>query len=86
MPTQLDWRASFSEHSGGFDGHKATAFDTQTVTVQYFQGDSSMAAHLVPGSPYVTFEYKSATPLLTTLNGGIKSFNGKAMSGSNTGM
>ncbi|CZR44134.1 uncharacterized protein FPRO_13919 [Fusarium proliferatum ET1] len=84
VPTQLDWRASFSEHSGGFDGHKATAFDTQTVTVQYFQGDSSMAAHLVPGSPYVTFEYKSATPLLTTLNGGIKSFNGKAMSGSNT--
>ncbi|KLO90617.1 Uncharacterized protein LW93_11038 [Fusarium fujikuroi] len=50
----------------------------------YFQGESSMAAHLVPGSPYMTFEYKSATPLLTALNGGIKSFNGKALSGSNT--
>ncbi|KAF5562470.1 glycoside hydrolase family 81 [Fusarium phyllophilum] len=84
VPTQLDWRASFSEHGGGFDGHKATAFDTQTVTVRYFQGNSSMTAHLVPGSPYMTFQYKSATPLLTTLNGGIESLNGKALSGGNT--
>ncbi|KAF5552869.1 glycoside hydrolase family 81 [Fusarium mexicanum] len=82
--TQLDWRASFTEHSGGFDGHKATAFDTQTVTVQYFQGNSSMTAYLVPGSPYMTFEYKSATPLLTALNGGIKSLNGKVLVGGHT--
>jgi endo-1,3(4)-beta-glucanase len=85
VPTQLDWRASFSGHSGEFDGHKATAFDTQSVTIQYFQGNSSMKAYLVPGSPYMTFQYKSATPLLTTLNGGIKSLNGKALSGGNTG-
>ncbi|KAF4960357.1 hypothetical protein FGADI_1004 [Fusarium gaditjirri] len=82
--TQRDWRASFSEHSGDFEGHKATAFDTQTVTVKYFQGNSSMTAYLVPGSPYMSFKYKSATPLLTTLNGGIKSFNGKALSDGGT--
>nr|RBQ89678.1 hypothetical protein FVER53263_13657 [Fusarium verticillioides] len=84
VPTQLDWRASFSEHSGEFDGHKARAFDTQTVTIQYFQGNSSMKAYLVPGSPYMTFQYKSATPRLTTLNGGIKSLNSIALSGGNT--
>ncbi|KAH7240148.1 glycosyl hydrolase family 81-domain-containing protein [Fusarium redolens] len=75
VPTQRDWRASFSEHSGTFDSHKAIAFDTQTMAVQYFQDDSSMTAHLVPGSPYMTFE----------LNGGIKSFNGKALSVSDQG-
>ncbi|KAL9561914.1 hypothetical protein ACKAV7_013837 [Fusarium commune] len=84
VPTQRDWRAPFSEYSGDFDGHKTTAFDTQTVTVQYFQNDSSMTAYLVLGSPYMTFECKSATPLLTTLNGGIKSFNGRALSGGDT--
>ncbi|KAF5669328.1 glycoside hydrolase family 81 [Fusarium circinatum] len=82
--TQLDWRASFTEHSGGFYGHKATAFDTQTVTVQYFQGNSSMTAYLVPGSPYITLEYKSATPLLTALNGGIKLLNGKTLGSGGT--
>ncbi|KAK4235357.1 glycosyl hydrolase family 81-domain-containing protein [Achaetomium macrosporum] len=79
QPTQNDWRASFSEHSGTFANHKATAFDTQSVTVQYFQGSSSMTAYLVPGSPYMTFAYNAATPLLTSMNGGIKSFNGQAL-------
>ncbi|TRX92714.1 hypothetical protein FHL15_006388 [Xylaria flabelliformis] len=80
QPTQMDWRASFSEHQGSFSNHKATAFDTQSVTVQYFQGSSTLTAYLVPGSPYMTFEYKGATPLLTSINGGIKSFNGNALS------
>ncbi|KAH8161252.1 hypothetical protein CIB48_g6994 [Xylaria polymorpha] len=80
QPTQIDWLAGFSEHSGSFSNHKATAFDTQSVTVQYFQGSSSMTAYLVPGSPYMTFEYKQATPLLTSVNGGIQSFNGHALS------
>ncbi|KAF4343989.1 glycoside hydrolase family 81 [Fusarium beomiforme] len=84
VPTQRDWRASFNEHGGDYDDHKAIAFDTQAVAVQYFQDGSSMTAYLVPGSPYMTFEYKSATPLLTALNGGIKSFNGKVLSNGDT--
>ncbi|KAI0452042.1 glycoside hydrolase family 81 protein [Xylaria acuta] len=80
QPTQIDWLAGFSEHSGSFSNHKATAFDTQSVTVQYFEGSASMSAYLVPGSPYMTFEYKQATPLLTSINGGIQSFNGHELS------
>lgn len=77
--THNDWRASFVEHSGTFKNHKATAFDTQTVTVQYFEDSSTMTAYLVPGSPYMTFEYNGATPLLTSRNGGIASFNGQSL-------
>ncbi|KAI1114792.1 glycoside hydrolase family 81 protein [Nemania sp. NC0429] len=80
QPTQIDWLAGFSEHSGNFANHKATAFDTQTVTVQYFQGSATLTTYLVPGSPYLTFEYKQATPLLTSANGGIQSFNGHGLS------
>jgi endo-1,3(4)-beta-glucanase len=76
---QSDWRASMVESDGTFANHKATAFDTQSVTVQYFNGTSSMNAYLVPGSPYMTFEYKSATPCLTSLNGGIVTFNGQKL-------
>ncbi|KAI0434200.1 glycoside hydrolase family 81 protein [Xylaria sp. FL1042] len=80
QPTQIDWLAGFSEHAGSFSNHKATAFDTHSVTVQYFQGSATMNAYLVPGSPYMTFEYEQATPLLTSVNGGIQSFNGHALS------
>lgn len=86
QPTQTDWRATFSEHTGEFNNHKATAFDTQSVTVQYFEGGSTMTAYLVPGSPYMTFQYAGATPLLTSMNGGIKSFNGQAITVGGTGM
>lgn len=79
QPSQIDWRASFSEHSGSFDKHKLTAFDTQSVTIQYFQDDASMTGYLVPGSPYMTFSYKGATPLLTSQGGAIQSFNGKTL-------
>lgn len=79
QPTQNDWRASFTEHPGTFRNHKATAFDDQAITVQYFQGSAVMNAFLVPGSPYMTFEYKGATPLLTSRNGGIRSFNGQTL-------
>lgn len=79
QPTQTDWKASFTEHQGDFANHKATTFDTQSVTVQYFQDSSTLTAYLVPGSPYLTFEYDAATPLLTSMNGGIQSFNGEAL-------
>ncbi|OBT43365.1 hypothetical protein VE00_05701 [Pseudogymnoascus sp. WSF 3629] len=79
QPTQIDWCTSFSEHQGDFANHKATGFDTQAVTVQYFQDAATMTAYLVPGSPYMTFEYFGATPLLTSMNGGIKSFNGQTL-------
>lgn len=74
----------FTEHSGDFASHKATSFDTQAITVQYFEGDKTMNAYLVPGSPYMTFEYKGATPELTSMNG-IKSFNGKDVAVGSTG-
>lgn len=83
--TQRDWQACFSEHSGNFANHKATTWDTQSVTVEYFQGSSSMAWYAVPGSPYVTFKYEAATPLLTSLNGNIVSFNGKALKNGENG-
>jgi endo-1,3(4)-beta-glucanase len=86
QPTQTDWRASFSEHSGDFGNHQATAFDTQSVTVQYFQGSATMTAFLVPGSPYMTFQYEAATPLLTSMNGGIRSFNGQTLAVGASGM
>ncbi|KAK2612493.1 hypothetical protein QQS21_001431 [Conoideocrella luteorostrata] len=79
QPTQVDWRASFAEHSGAFENHKAVAFDTQTITVQYFQGAGTLTALLVPGSPYMTFEFKSSTPLFKSMNGGIKSFGDKSI-------
>lgn len=77
QPTQVDWHAGFAEHNGDFGNHKATAFDTQVVTVRYFQNAASMDAYLVPGSPYMTFKFNGATPVFTSGNGGIKSFNGK---------
>ena len=80
MPTQTDWRASFSEHPGTFSNHKALTFDEQAVTVQYFSGSSTMNAYLVPGSPYMTFQYSGATPQLTSMKGGIQSFNGQTLS------
>ncbi|OAA58280.1 glycoside hydrolase family 81 protein [Cordyceps fumosorosea ARSEF 2679] len=54
QPVQFDWHASLAEHGGAFANHKATAFDTQAVTVRYFEGAAAMDAHLVPGSPYGT--------------------------------
>ncbi|KAI1260716.1 glycoside hydrolase family 81 protein [Xylariaceae sp. FL1019] len=79
QPTQMDWLASFSEHQGSTANHKATAFDTQSVTVQYFQGSATMTTYLVPGSPYITLQYNQATPLLKTVNGGITAFNGNSV-------
>lgn len=75
--TQSDWRAGFTEHAGDFANHKATGFDTQTVTVQYFQGAATLTSYLVPGSPYMTFNYKGATPQFASLNGDVKSINGQ---------
>jgi endo-1,3(4)-beta-glucanase len=81
----MDWLASFTEHSGTFGNHKATAFDTQSLTVQYFQGSSTMTAYLVPGSPYMTFQYSQATPLLKAMHGGIQTFNGQTLAVGGTG-
>jgi endo-1,3(4)-beta-glucanase len=45
-----------------------------------------MTVYLVPGSPYMTFQYNAATPLLTSMNGGIQSFNGQTLAVGGTGM
>jgi endo-1,3(4)-beta-glucanase len=80
QPTQTDWLASFAEHSGEFSDHKAVGFDTQSVTVQYFEESASMTFYGVPGSPYVTFQYNQSTPVLTAMRGGITSFNNQTLS------
>ena len=38
-----------------------------------------MTAYLVPGSPYMTFQYTKATPSLKSMHGGIRSFNGQTL-------
>ena len=44
------------------------------MTVQYFTGSATMNTYLVPGSPYMTFEYSGATPKFTSGQGLITSF------------
>lgn len=44
-----------------------------------------MDAYLVPGSPYMTFEFSGATPLFTSFEGGIQSFNGQDLSTGDSG-
>lgn len=79
QPTQADWLATFAENSGQFTNHKAIAFDTQSVTIQYTEGSAEMIFYAVPGSPYVTFQYNHSTPFLTAMNGGIDSFNNQKL-------
>lgn len=88
QPTQTNWTASFSEHSGDATDRKTSGWvrlllscssdekhradsnnvarDTQTVTVQYFTGSSSLTSYMVPGSSYLTFDYVDATPVFTS--------------------
>lgn len=80
QPTQMDWGVSFSEHSGAAADHKALSWDRQTVTVQYLTGSSTMNAYMVPGSPYMTFEYSGATPKFTSGQGLITTFAGSPIS------
>ncbi|KAA1467678.1 glycoside hydrolase family 81 protein [Dentipellis sp. KUC8613] len=77
QPTQTDWTAGFSEHSGNRGDHKALSWDRQSVTVQYFTGSSTLTTYLVPGSPYLTFNYAGATPKFTSGQGLITSFGGQ---------
>ncbi|EJD49824.1 glycoside hydrolase family 81 protein [Auricularia subglabra TFB-10046 SS5] len=83
QPTQLDWGASFVEHTGGAADHKALRWDEHSVTVQYFQrnGTGTLTSALVPGSPYITLQYAGATPLLISRGGNITSINGATVSG-----
>ncbi|KAI0044919.1 glycoside hydrolase family 81 protein [Auriscalpium vulgare] len=79
QPTQTDWGAGFVEHNGNAQNHKALSWDTQTVTLQYFTGASTLTSYLVPGSPYLTFNYAGATPVFTSGQGLITSFGGTAV-------
>ncbi|KAJ7184405.1 glycoside hydrolase family 81 protein [Mycena filopes] len=78
--TQMDWEASYVQNPNTHTAHKATAWDTQTVTVKYFSSTGAgYTAYLVPGSPYMTFNYNAATILLTSKNGNIASINGQTV-------
>ncbi|KZT36281.1 hypothetical protein SISSUDRAFT_1034970 [Sistotremastrum suecicum HHB10207 ss-3] len=79
QPTQTDWSVGFVEHSGNFNDHKTLGWDSQSITVQYFTGASTMTSYLVPGSPYLTFNFAAATPLFTSGQGVITSFAGKTV-------
>ncbi|KZW03632.1 hypothetical protein EXIGLDRAFT_758973 [Exidia glandulosa HHB12029] len=83
QPTQMDWGASFVEHTGGASDHKALAWDMHSVTVQYFQrnGAGTLTSAMVPGSPYITLQYSAATPLIISRGGNITSINGQAVTG-----
>lgn len=50
--------------------------DTQSVTLQYFTDSSTLTSYMVPGSPYLTFDYSGATPLFTSGQGAITSISG----------
>lgn len=73
-------------NSTDITAHKATQWDTQTVTIKYFSASraNNMFAYLAPGSAYMTFEYQNATPLITTSNGQVQSINGAAVKAGNT--
>ncbi|KAJ7090384.1 glycoside hydrolase family 81 protein [Mycena belliarum] len=76
--TQMDWEASYVQNPNTHASHKATAWDTQSVTVKYFaSSDVGFTTYLVPGSPYMTLNYNAATILLTSRNGNILSINGQ---------
>ncbi|KAJ7778636.1 glycoside hydrolase family 81 protein [Mycena maculata] len=78
--TQMDWEASYVQNPNSHTSHKATAWDTQSVTVKYFAASGAgFTTYLVPGSPYMTFNYDAATVLLTSKNGNILSINGKTV-------
>ncbi|CAG9942578.1 unnamed protein product, partial [Clonostachys rosea f. rosea IK726] len=85
QPVRIDWLGGFTEHQGSFSGHKATQFDEQAVTVQYFQGNARMNAFLMPRSHYMKFKYEGATPKLEPQNASIKSFNGRSVSEGSAG-
>ncbi|KAI0064745.1 glycoside hydrolase family 81 protein [Artomyces pyxidatus] len=79
QPTQTDWAVGFVEHNGNAQNHKAVSWDTQTVTLQYFTGPSTLTSYMVPGSPYLTFKFANATPLFTSGQGFITSFGGTSV-------
>ncbi|KAJ7778604.1 glycoside hydrolase family 81 protein [Mycena maculata] len=78
--TQMDWEASYVQNPNSHTSHKATTWDTQSITVKYFAASGAgFTTYLVPGSPYMTFNYNVATVLLTSRNGNILSVNGKTV-------
>ncbi|EJD34613.1 hypothetical protein AURDEDRAFT_188974 [Auricularia subglabra TFB-10046 SS5] len=81
QPSNIEWSASFVEHNGAAANHKAVDWDAQTVTVQYFAAAAAMNSFMVPGSAYMTFNYTTATPTFTSLNGRITAINAKTVPG-----
>ncbi|KAF7294669.1 Glycoside hydrolase family 81 protein [Mycena indigotica] len=76
--TQMDWEASYLENPNTHTSHKASAWDTQSVTIKYFASSGAgFTTYLVPGSPYITLNYNAATIILTSRNGNVLSVNGK---------
>ncbi|KAJ7099943.1 hypothetical protein B0H15DRAFT_818129 [Mycena belliarum] len=75
---QMDWEASYVQNPNTHTSHKATAWDTQSVTIKYFSPTGAdFTTYLVPGSPYMTFDYNDATILFTSVNGNIRLINGR---------
>ncbi|KAF7323230.1 Glycoside hydrolase family 81 protein [Mycena chlorophos] len=83
--TQMDWQVSYVENPNTNTSHKTTGWDTQSVTIQYFASSGiGFETFLVPGSPYITLYYHTATILLTSENGNIQSVNGATVTSNPT--
>lgn len=72
---QRDWTATIDNLPHEIYNRKAIKWDTQTVCLQYFNGQGgTMDTCLVPGSPYITLTFQNATVILISTLGSINSF------------
>jgi len=72
--TQFDWSAAFEGLPDEVNNRKALAWDTQTVSLQYFGAGATLDTYLVPGSPYMTLKYTNAAAVFTSLQEDITAF------------
>eukprot|EP00471_Norrisiella_sphaerica_P008556 CAMPEP_0184503066 /NCGR_PEP_ID=MMETSP0113_2-20130426/51615_1 /TAXON_ID=91329 /ORGANISM="Norrisiella sphaerica, Strain BC52" /LENGTH=838 /DNA_ID=CAMNT_0026892479 /DNA_START=79 /DNA_END=2595 /DNA_ORIENTATION=- len=64
---QVVGRLSIGAQTGEDGGHVIDSFTDLGVTLKFdFEKDGVMKTHVVQGSPYVSYEYKEATPLITS--------------------
>lgn len=77
VDTQRDWTVGFTGLPENIRNRKATSWDTQTVCLKYFNdgGSVTMDTCLVPGSPYVSFQFVNAQVVVSSNQGDITDFS-----------
>jgi len=78
-PFQDDLQVGLAEVGDDIKHHKALGWDELSVTIQWFNGSSTMTSYLVQGSAYMTFKYVSATVNVRTSSSKITSVNNVAV-------